>query len=245
MPRYSLRALFLMVAIVAGLLLLGQGFIAWIESHARTPSRRSNCVNNLKQIGIALHTYRDVHGVFPPAYATDANGKPMHSWRVLLLPYFEDEDSHVLYQQYDLSEPWNDPNNRQLAEAMLAVYRGPSSKAPVGETCYVAIVGPKTGWPHSRGRGVMEFRDGLSNTMALTEIADSGIHWLEPRDLTFGEATDGVNPPLVKLSVSSPHPGGANVLFFDGSVLFLESDLPPETLRAYLTANGGESVPPP
>src|SRR5207244_4506816 len=55
----------------------------------REASRRSVCVNNLKQIGLALQNYHDDFGCFPPAYIADENGRPMHSWRVLILPYIE------------------------------------------------------------------------------------------------------------------------------------------------------------
>jgi hypothetical protein len=63
----------------------------------REASRRSQCMNNLKQILIALQNYHDVYGEFPPACIRDKDGKPMHSWRVLLLPFLEQE---ALYKQY-------------------------------------------------------------------------------------------------------------------------------------------------
>ena len=44
----------------------------------------------------------------PPAYTVDADGRPLHSWRTLILPYLEQEP---LYQTIDLSKPWNDPAN--------------------------------------------------------------------------------------------------------------------------------------
>src|SRR6478672_5330638 len=53
------------------------------------PHGRMACSNHLKQIGIALQNYHDVYGSFPPAYVADANGRPMHSWRVLILPFAE------------------------------------------------------------------------------------------------------------------------------------------------------------
>jgi hypothetical protein len=64
-------------------------------------SRRGNCSSNLKQIGLALNSYHDQYHCFPPAYVAGADGKPMHSWRVLLLPFFEDPTLGKLYQQYD------------------------------------------------------------------------------------------------------------------------------------------------
>ena len=58
------------------------------------------CGNNLKQIGIALHTYHDEYKSLPPAYVCDESGKRMHSWRVLLLPYMEQQE---LYKKYDVN----------------------------------------------------------------------------------------------------------------------------------------------
>src|SRR5262249_7322884 len=56
------------------------------DGHA-IAQRRSRCIYKLRQIGMALHSYHDKFGSFPPAYIADENGRPIHSWRVLLLPY--------------------------------------------------------------------------------------------------------------------------------------------------------------
>jgi hypothetical protein len=56
---------------------------------ARGPARRAQCGNNLKQIALALLTYETVYHALPPAYTVDADGKPLHSWRTLILPYLE------------------------------------------------------------------------------------------------------------------------------------------------------------
>ena len=58
-----------------------------------------------------MQTYRDTYKVFPPAFIADADGKPMHSWRVLLLPYLEQQ---VFYMRYRFDEPWDSPHNRSL-----------------------------------------------------------------------------------------------------------------------------------
>jgi hypothetical protein len=70
--------------------LMGAGILGWRVLAPRSP-RRPICVNHLKQIGLALHNYYSVYGVFPPAYVADESGKPMHSWRVLILPFLEEQ----------------------------------------------------------------------------------------------------------------------------------------------------------
>ena len=113
---------------------------------------RATCANNLKQIGLALHAYYDRYGSFPPAYVADANGKPMHSWRVLILPFLE---HHPLYRAYDFDEPWDGPNNSQLQAQKIREYRCPEDpSAAAGTTSYVAVVGgPPPGAPGPRGGG--------------------------------------------------------------------------------------------
>ena len=89
-------------------------------------TRRARCVNNLKQIGLAMYNYHDQYGCFPPAYTADEHGRPLHSWRVLLLPYLECED---LYDQLRLNEPWNSPYNQQVLKDsdVPSVFRCPSA----------------------------------------------------------------------------------------------------------------------
>lgn len=84
---------------------------------------RMQCSNNLKRIALALHTYESVYKSFPPAYTVDAMGKPLHSWRTLLLPYLE--FSH-LYDAIDFAKPWNDPANATARNTEKAVFRCPT-----------------------------------------------------------------------------------------------------------------------
>ena len=69
------------------------------------------CMNNLKQIGLALAEYEAANGRLPPAAVFDKQGKAMHSWRTLILPYLERPD---LYQAYNFREPWDGTNNSTL-----------------------------------------------------------------------------------------------------------------------------------
>jgi prepilin-type processing-associated H-X9-DG protein len=222
------------LAVLFFLLLPGGG-------HSPESYHRTDCVSNLKQLGMALYNYHDNHKTFPPAYIADAEGKPMHSWRALLLPYCEDEKMHKLGEEYHFDEPWNGPHNRTLAAKAPDVFRCPSDEDHAGETNYVAVVGDQTIWPGANAIAIKGIGDGTSNTIIVVETFESGINWLEPRDVTFEQALRGIqagNRP----GISSNHSGGANVLFADGSVHFLPDDTPPEILRGLLTASGGEKV---
>ncbi len=214
----------------------------------RETSRRCQCANNLKQITLALHVYHNEYGCFPPAYLADQDGKPMHSWRVLILPFM---DEQALFDQYRFDEPWDGPNNSLLAGARVRPYECPEQSAagtPI-TTSYVAVVGPGTVWPGMTTARCADVSDGTSSTLMLVEMADSGIHWMEPRDLDAATMAASVNTEGSQ-GISSLHrdPGwqrqrlGANTALADGSVLFLPTSTPETLIRALITAAGGEPI---
>src|SRR5262249_19251820 len=90
---------------------------------AREAARRSQCTNNLKQIGLAMHDYHRAHGTFPPAYSTSPDGKPLLSWRVHILPFLGQK---ALYDEFHKDEPWDSEHNKTLISRMPAVYTCPS-----------------------------------------------------------------------------------------------------------------------
>ncbi len=137
----------------------------------REAARRVQCTNNLKQIGLALHNYTDVHRSLPPAFTVDENGKPLHSWRTLLLPYLEQQ---ALYESIDLSKPWNDPVNAHLATTVVPTYTCPSHASNNGLTLYQAVVDPSGAFTgiSSGQNSYLQFRDftdGISNTLMFIE----------------------------------------------------------------------------
>ena len=112
------------------------------------------CSNNMKQIVLALQNYHDVYKSFPAAYIPDENGKPKHSWRVLILPFLERWD---LYDAYNFDEPWNGPHNRSLLHRTPPALRCPSTTSSEADTTeYFAVVGPSAAWP-GRGKEVVRF----------------------------------------------------------------------------------------
>jgi prepilin-type processing-associated H-X9-DG protein len=232
--------------VLGGLLLLAVLAIGAVVlramRQAREEAHSTSCAQQLKVIGVALQTYHDRYGTFPPAYLGDADGKPMHSWRVLLLAHMGDPEVTAIYEQYDFNEPWNGPNNRRLAAAAPFVFRCPSSSDEPVSTNYLAVVGPETGWPGARSIALPFIRDNTRNTIALVEVDGAGIPWTEPRDLPFEEAIKGLNHPGGG-APSSRHGDRVNCLMYDGSVQFLYSDqVPPDVLRGLLTISGGEET---
>ncbi len=195
-------------------------------------------MNNLHQIGIALANYHAVHKCYPPAFVADAQGQPLVSWRVLLLPYM---DSRPLFDEWKKhrDEPWNGPHNIKLSQTVLEFLHCPSDAGPVTDTSYVAVVGPGTIWPGTAQVADSQITDGAANTIILVEVANSGINWMEPRDLDFKNLSLGVNPKS-GLGVSSGHPAVACVLFADGRTVTIPEHLTEQELQALLTISGGE-----
>lgn len=223
---------------VIGLLLVG-GVVALfipVAQNTRQAARRVQCGNNLKQIGIAMHNYHDVHKSFPAASVNDPDGKPMHSWRVSILPYVE---QGPLFNQYDFNRPWNSPENAGLGSVHVPVYSCPENDPERNSkyTSYMAVVGPGLAFESGAFHSLAKFTDGSTNTILLVEVANSKVTWNEPKDLTEEEfLARTANGTL------GPHPGGVQVLLADGSVRFLSSTVARDTLHNMLTRGGGEFI---
>ncbi len=212
-------------------------------------SRQTMCVHRLRAISLALLNYHRDYGSFPPVCVRDKTGKPMHSWRVLILPYLGMEE---LYSQYNMSEPWNSPKNRELAALRPGIYACPNNTdtASSVNTSYLAVVGNGTVWPDSGVTTLDSIGDKLNETIQVVEVAKSRINWMEPNDLSFDSAILGINQKS-GTSISSTHclstgviyrETGACVAFCDGSGGLVSQDLPGDIIAALLTANGGEAI---
>jgi len=229
----------LSVIVLGGLIFAGLGYKTFREM--REIDNTSHCRNHLAQIGRALENYHDEFGVFPPAYVSDQHGRPMHSWRVLILPYFDSSNLKNIYQQYDLSEPWDGPHNVKLLSKRPDVYACPSGSADNPTlTAYAAIVGDECVFRGTKPVRAAEITDGLENTIIIGEVSRQRIRWTEPRDISFG-AFPGVGQPE---GFSGVHEGGVYLLNADGSVIRVSEDTPLFKIRAWFTRAGGEQVDP-
>jgi prepilin-type N-terminal cleavage/methylation domain-containing protein/prepilin-type processing-associated H-X9-DG protein len=303
-PRVRLRGftlieLLFVIAIIAVLIAL----LLPAVQQAREAARRSQCKNNLKQMGLALHNYHEAFQTFPPGYIAGPDTTkttPGWGWPVLLLPQL---DQAPLYNQLNLNVPIQDPTNTTAIKTLLPVFLCPSdiiaegpfnitdSTAPTPvvvisttPSSYAGSVGNDSSDVDDNinpGGGVLfrnsnvrfaDITDGTSNTIVIGERSWSQTNgiWVGAPD--GGRIRAGQKNPFVPLDeaasfgilghahwiniltdpdggmddFSSLHSGGAQFLFADGSVRFLQSVASPGGLEDEFQAFGsraGNEVP--
>jgi hypothetical protein len=208
--------------------------LAQAAQKTRAASGRTNSMNNLKQIALALHNYHDAMGAFPATGSMSKDGKPLLSWRVLILPYLEQDN---LYKQFKLEEPWDSEHNKALIEKMPAIYRSPAQKVGDGKTTYLAPMAKNTVIaPGAKGVKMQDITDGTSMSIMTVEVNDdAAVIWTKPDDLDIAAAD-------VLKNLLGHYDGGFIAGIADGSVRFIRSTIDPKVLQALFTRNGGEVI---
>jgi hypothetical protein len=209
---------------------------------SREAAARSQRMNNLKQIALGMFNCESAKGMFPPSASYDANGKPLLSWRVLILPYIEQQD---LYSQFHLDEAWDSDHNRALIAMMPAIYADPAEPglAANGRTTFVVPTGEGLVFGGREGTKLSEIRDGTSKTiMAVEVIPELAVVWTKPDDW----AVD-LDDPLrgVKRRENERRGKVFAAAWCDGSVRVISNNIDPATFKGMLTRAGQEPVPSP
>ncbi len=198
--------------------------------------------NRLKQIGLAMHDYAIHHNNrFPPAARWDNQGKPLLSWRVLLLPYLEQQE---LYEEFRLDEPWDSPHNLALLERMPEVYKPviPDKTEPFTTRLQV-LVGPGTPFEIPEGPHLIkDIPDGLSLTILVIEVR-LAVPWTKPADLPYLPDGPlplfGCDPETHRGRIMRETRDAFWCLLGDGSVKSLHSNVSETTIRRAITRNDG------
>jgi Protein of unknown function (DUF1559) len=185
---------------------------------------------------LAVVNYGDANGHYPAAFFADANGRPIHSWRIAILPYIGQE---ALHSQYGFNEPWDGPNNSRLRSNMPKVFALHGEYRPgLTTTNYLVVAGSETVFPGTVGLPQKNVKDPSSSTILIVENRGASVCWMEPRDLHMD---------LMSYSIGSAN--GISSTFDDPAVAMLDTSLhrlkksiSPVTLRALITANGGEEL---
>lgn len=215
----------------------------WV-SMGRLAHYQSRLMNEVRQMVLAAHNYASNHQEeLPPVAIEDPQGRRLLSWRVLLLPYLEQDH---LYKQFKLDEPWDSPHNLALLPRM-PLFFGMPVKERFGArdsnerclTAYRIFVGPRTLYPGKGARSPYTFTkipDGAAATMFIVEANDP-VPWTKPDELVY--APDRPIPAL----------GGAIrgkflVGMLDGSVRTIKRDVSEPTLRSAIEANDGMELGP-
>lgn len=210
-------------------------FLLPVTRSARPAAYRSQCKNNLKQIGLALHNYHDQYHAFPPAYTVDTDGKPLHSWRTLILPYMEQQ---ALYDKIDLTKPWDDPANAEVFKSHnIESYRCPSEPGPATHTTYLTVVTSNSCLRPRESARLSDIKDGSTNTLIVIEVdSEHAVQWMAPLD------ADESLFLAINSTSKVVHTGGVHALLADGTVRFLNVGLPAEIRRALISMDGNESL---
>jgi hypothetical protein len=200
------------------------------EKEARLARLQS--ADNMRLLVRAMHRYRAQHDAFPPAALRTKDGKPLVSWRVLLLPYL---DENSLFQQFKLNEPWSSRHNKKLLGKIPRVFSPVLAKKDPFATFYQVFVGPGAAFEEKQATRTPEITNGAAQTLLIVEAGEA-VPWTKPADLAFDVARP--LPRLGGLFHDSFHAALA-----DGTVRFLNGrQLTERTLKAIITRNGGDDV---
>lgn len=165
----------------------------------RKAAVRAQTAYQIRQLILAMHNYHDVNDGLPARFSKSADGKPLLSWRVHILPFIEGGE---LYQEFHLDEPWDSEHNRALIERMPDAFRHPKIKTDVGKTVY--LVPAANGAIKAPAKSVNEIdfpigmelesiSDGSSRTaILLVGNAENAVNWTQPDDFDWEDLKDPV-----------------------------------------------------
>ncbi len=250
---FTLVELLVVIAIIGVLVAL---LLPAVQA-ARSASQRTSCQNNLRQIGLAIHSYHDIHTALPMGCLEwrpyGGTWQRQFAWSAQLLPQLE---LSSLHDRIDFGKPFDDTINGAAASVVLEVYVCPANPTGGqlvdgrGPCDYGGMYGERITSPNNPPKGTMlideairmaQITDGTSHTIVVGE--DTGFadgQWINGRNL-FDQAFAINAAPAFENDLRSEHTGGAQVTMADGSVQFLRESMDNTVLAALCTRTGSEA----
>jgi len=222
-PQASEKARKFRLIVIAGLLVLV--FSIAFMNIGRENARANECIRHGQTIARAIAQFRDRNGFYPPAYTVDHQGRPLHSWRVLLLPYLGKND---LSMQIRHDEPWDSAFNQQFHHQMPVEFGCSGTlERRRGNTHWQVIVGPDTVFPPP-GRIPRRLEDIArpSNSVILLTEATPAVPWMAPHDVRIDQLQNA----------GGTHGDSFVIVMLNGTAEIVHKpDMTPEQLRTMAT----------
>jgi prepilin-type N-terminal cleavage/methylation domain-containing protein len=203
-PGFTLIELLVVIAIIAILI----GLLVPAVQKVREAAARTQCFNNLKQIGLAIHNYHDTYHTFPSGHVEQcpAGTKPgtesgctyFSSWAIAILPFIEQGNLYATYKDFPTPNYMPGfPQNKAFSQQYVAIYTCPS------DTRTNRLLAPETLAPNGAGN------NGTFLYMTSSYKGMSGIGDYRTTQ-TFGGYWDEVQTAM------RAHPNGRGVFHGDG-----------------------------
>jgi hypothetical protein len=178
------------------------------------------CARRLNLLAAGLRRYAETYQQLPPSVVTDAAGRPLHSWRVLLLPFVGEEP---LYAEFGLDEPWNAPANRRLREQRPDVFACDElAWDDAASTQFVAVVDERSYFPPGKSVLPGEMHGVGAQGLVLLEVGpDRRIPWTSPQDVSVEELASLVDG-------ASSHGERLQAVAADGTVVEVRPEIGPD-----------------
>ena len=188
----------------------------------------------IRQVAMAFLKYEEANGTFPPPYSVDAEGKPLHSWRVLILPYMEQRN---LFSLFRMDQPWDSDANLAAAKNLPVQYAVGEAKIvdDVLHTRVLAMVGDDSAI-RSRKTKFQQIVDGSVSTISVAMGSEEqAVPWTKPADL------QGTPDELSKKMLEA-NPDGFWVATCDSGVHFVPPKANAEKLAWALQIDDGNII---
>jgi hypothetical protein len=214
---------------IAGIFIIS----SWLSVHALKQVQReaadTECRSNIFFLGHLLLEFGEFYGCLPPPFISDQAGKPLYSWRVLMLSSVG--HGHApLHDEFDFCKPWNDPSNLNLCKgkdkrSFMLFFSCPTTHPENIQADYFYALSSQYRWPRDF---FYDYKSAFRPAhILLVESQACEVHWSEPIDVVYQEP--GLEGLLAKTADSkSAHQGGTHCYTSDGAFVTIPPDSTPE-----------------